>query len=179
MKRTLAFAAAGALLALANTASALCLDTLNSSTPVEQFVTLSQTTTLHKKTSLEWQRCPLGQTASEQGNACLGVPLLFTWDAALRAAAEFNASGGQGSGWYVPNISELSSIVERRCYGPAINTIIFPTDVAYPFWSSTPERTSSQQTVTPLHFIDFDTGIDIETKNRPPQYAVRLVRQVQ
>lgn len=39
--------------------------------------------------------------------------------------------------WRIPNIKELSTIIERACTSPARNTDIFPVTVASVMWSST------------------------------------------
>lgn len=99
------------------------------------------------RTGLMWMRCSLGQRWT--GNTCSGSATSMTWDEALNTAAGINngTSDADGNGvigfvgrtdWRVPNITELGSIIERRCYAPSINEVLFPTvETGAIFWSST------------------------------------------
>ncbi|WP_019520603.1 Lcl C-terminal domain-containing protein [Faucicola boevrei] len=81
-------------------------------------------------TGLIWQRCSIGQTWN--GNTCTGTATEHTWKQALTVAKNL------GKGYRLPNIKELQSLIETKCYSPAINTSIFPnTETAF-YWSSSP-----------------------------------------
>ncbi len=78
-------------------------------------------------TGLIWQRCAYGQ--GWNGSTCIGTAFTSAWAAAVTGAP---------SGWRLPNVKELESIVERQCAAPAMNTAAFPAAPSVNFWSSTP-----------------------------------------
>ncbi len=82
----------------------------------------------HRRTGLEWRRCPLGSTFSD--GACDARSSSLEWQDALQAAES------EGDGWRVPNVNELVSIVEECTTTPAINEVVFPRTAAQ-FWTST------------------------------------------
>ena len=115
-------------------------DNLNTSmrpiTPDSRFQAISgnEALVLDKQTGLVWQRCYSGFSLNTSTNTCeVTGDAFWTWQGALAEAV------ATGTEWRVPNIKELSSIVERACTDPAINQIIFPT-LLYPygFWTSSP-----------------------------------------
>lgn len=81
------------------------------------------------RAGLIWQRCLAGQ--SWNGTACSGVATQMTWSAAL-AYAETQV------GWRLPNVKELSTIVDRTRVNPAINSTFFPGVSSGIIWSNTP-----------------------------------------
>jgi hypothetical protein len=104
-----------------------------SSTPTIAFTDHGDGTLTHQATGLMWMQCPLGQSGSD---CATGSTTGYTWEGALEAAA---ASGFAGyTDWRVPDINELRSIVEERCYNPSINEAVFPATPASSFWSSSP-----------------------------------------
>jgi hypothetical protein len=86
------------------------------------------------KTGLIWRRCTEGMTAS--ANTCIGNASNFTHEAALTHASVQATSTGLP--WRLPNVKELSSIVDRSRSGPAIDTSAFPATPTSLFWSSSP-----------------------------------------
>jgi hypothetical protein len=76
-------------------------------------------------TGLVWQRCMVGMVWN--GATCTGTASQLAWkevlDAARTAAVSTAASA---TVWRVPNYGELSSLVERACFSPAINPTWFP-----------------------------------------------------
>ena len=116
--------------------SQTCNSTVALSTPTNQFTLNTNGTVTDNKTELTWMRCSLGQTWSESDSNCTGTATLHTWEGALVIATK--TSFAQQSDWRLPNIKELASIVERRCYSPAINATVFPNTTSSFYWSSSP-----------------------------------------
>ncbi|MBK8568826.1 MAG: DUF1566 domain-containing protein [Nitrosomonadales bacterium] len=86
------------------------------------------------KTGLIWRRCPEGMTASCTG--CSGVAAAYTWEQALALANDVASTDGKP--WRLPDVKELSSIVDASFGNPAIDTHAFPGTPATPFWSASP-----------------------------------------
>jgi len=92
-------------------------------------------TVLDKKTALTWMRCALGQTW--HNGECTGSAQRYQWRLALVAAKRTVFAGKKD--WRLPNIKELQSLAEYRCYDPAINLTAFPnTTSSRKYWSSSP-----------------------------------------
>lgn len=140
-------------------------------TPTSHFVIRANGTASDLTTGLMWMRCSVGQTWT--GSTCTGVASTHTWQDALQAAQSLNADGGfAGHGdWRLPNKNELESIIERRCWSPAINAAVFPGTPSTWFWSS------SSYAVDPSGAwnVDFDYG-ELDWFGKVDSYGVRLVR---
>ena len=109
-----------------------------STTPASRFADNGNGTMTDKSTGLMWARCPEGLS----GTACAtGKAATFTWEEALIRARDSGLAGY--TDWRLPNVKELSSIVEERCYDPAINLAVFPGTPASFFWSASPDGGSS------------------------------------
>lgn len=78
---------------------------------------------------LTWRRCLQGQAWN--GTTCTGTPSTFTHEAALVHAR------GQ-SGWRLPNVKELFSVMDRGRINPSLDTTMFPGAAVGDHWSSTP-----------------------------------------
>ncbi len=93
------------------------------------FVDNGDGTITDKTTGLIWQKCSAGQS----GTNCTGSAGDYTWSNAL------NYCNGLGTGWRLPNINELSSIVDTtKATNPTIDTTYFPnTQDNFSYWSST------------------------------------------
>lgn len=116
---------------------------ITETTPSTQFTDNQDGTVTDLKTKLIWKKCAEGQRWEASSNSCLvgdGTVIQYNWREALELANTTNSSGGfAGSvNWRLPNIKELSSIIENACYGPAINLSVFPSTPAGIFWSATP-----------------------------------------
>ena len=117
-----------------------------------------------KQTGLVWQRCSLSQIWD--GASCTGSASQMNWPSALQTAANL------GSGWRVPNIKELDSLVELACYGPSINKAIFPNVPNSRYWSSSPDLQDGYDAWS----VNFNDGrVDRESGD----FFVRLVRNGQ
>ncbi len=88
-------------------------------------------------TGLIWKQCAEGLS----GAGCTAGSLsTFNWQQALQRAADAVFAGS--SLWRLPNKNELASLVEQRCYDPAINSRFFPNTPSSWFWSSSPNADS-------------------------------------
>lgn len=121
------------LLFMSSIALAVCVNTITESTPSSRFVLNGDETITDSETGLMWMRCSIGQTWD--GAACTGTALTMNWKQALDMAV--GANFANAGNWRLPNIKELKSITEDRCYSPAINESIFPDTPSTSFWSST------------------------------------------
>lgn len=119
------------------------------------------------KTGLLWQRCSLGQTWN--GTNCTGTAAIYRWASALQTAANM------GSGWRVPNVKELDSLVEQACYNPSINEVIFPNVISDSYWSSSPAVGNSSCALV----VNFDNGNHAGCSGKYAFNYVRLVRSSQ
>jgi len=133
---------------------------IQATTPSNQFKDNGNGTITDTKTGLMWKKCSEGQT----GNNCKGVAQSYSWQNALTQAQTVNQTVfASYKDWRVPNIKELTSIVEEQCIDPAINMAIFPntpnnTDISRNtsnnwFWSSSPYAYDSKGAWI-VHFID-------------------------
>ena len=118
-------------------------------------------------TGLIWRRCAEGMVFSL--GACTGTASTFTHELALaRARTEAAASG---VAWRLPNVKELSSIVDISLSSPAIDATAFPATPADVFWSSSPDVGSPAY----AWYVNFSNGA-VFTGNRTYAHYVRLVR---
>lgn len=108
-----------------------CLAGVAETTPSTEFVAIGDGGVVrHERTTLEWQRCTLGQTWNGKDNLCDGRPTPYPWDKTKKLVA------GLQDGWRLPTGDELLSIVEKCHVGPAINPQVFPNTPGVFFWSS-------------------------------------------
>ena len=119
----------------------LCSDHARSTASGFQFAVVQGNPELvqHIVSGLIWRRCPLGFVLNDQSTAIdiddtcdlqpdqttEGSDGRYTWEEAYAAVNDANPSLS-AEGWRLPNIKELSWIVEYRCVKPAQNTAIFP-----------------------------------------------------
>ncbi len=111
-----------------------CKDSIIEKTPTAQFTDNKDGTVTDIKTGLIWKRCSEGQQWN--GTSCNNTPSSYTWKNALLQAEKSRFA--DQSDWRLPNIKELYSIVETRCYDPAINLAVFPNTLSSVVWSSSP-----------------------------------------
>jgi hypothetical protein len=122
------------LLGLCGSVSAQsCRDDIVATAPDSRFSDNGDGTVSDTGTGLMWKQCAEGLS----GAGCTsGSAATFTWQGALRRAADTDYAGQ--TDWRLPNKNELESLVERRCYNPAINVAYLPNTPSAPFWSSSP-----------------------------------------
>lgn len=95
-------------------------------------------TVIDKSTKLMWKKCLEGYTLS--GATCVdgGSTKIFTWQAALQQPALVGNFAGK-TGWRLPNVKELQSIVDESKSSPALDSAKFPNvPAASEVWSSSP-----------------------------------------
>lgn len=120
-------------------------------------------TVYDEKTDLTWQRCSVGKVWD--GSTCSGNRTYINWQDALALA---------GSGWRIPNIKELDSIVEEACSRPAINSTAFPdVGTGITIYLSSSPFIVEDNTVWALSFYTTGQRFPSLRKNDPRE--VRLV----
>lgn len=148
-------------------------ESIPASTPDSQLQDNGDGTITDLKTGLMWKQCLEGQSGSDCASGSVEA---FTWPQALQRAQTVNSGGGFAgfTDWRVPNIKELSSLVERKCVEPAINLTRFPNASNYWLWSSSAVAGET----------DFTWGVDFYNgepywRSKDLDYQLRLVRSGQ
>jgi hypothetical protein len=120
-------------------------------------------------TGLVWKRCSVGQTWS--GGICSGTAASMPHEAALTHAA------GQ-TGWRLPNVKELASLVDSSRSSPAINMVAFPNTTNDYYWSASPyaRNTNAAWVVSFFDGKVFSIGSGSVSSYRTYNFHVRLVR---
>lgn len=134
-----------------------------------QRFTLNGAEITDKVTGLVWARCSAGQTWN--GSTCAGSAVGFTLDGAFALAK-------QTTGWRLPSVKELSSLVDEGCQLPSIDSVGFPNaPIAY-FWTSTPviDAFSNGSTASAAWNVEFGWGGVEPASLTINNYGVRLVR---
>ena len=111
-----------------------CQNNLPPSNPNAIYQDHGNGTVTDTRTGLMWKQCSEGQSWSP--GICSGTPSVFSWSQAL-ARAETATFAGHAD-WRVPNVKELSSLVEECRSYPAINHVLFPNTPSSHFWSASP-----------------------------------------
>lgn len=128
-----------ALLPLTHAVAQTCKTTsIPASSPTNQFTDNKNGSVTDKKTGLTWKKCSEGQVWNRANGKCTGSVTPYAWKAALNRTTVINRTGGflGKTDWRLPNIKELTSIVEEQCYSPAINLAVFPATPSVWFWAS-------------------------------------------
>jgi len=167
------------------------------STPTSRFDDNGDGTVTDTKTGLMWMKCAAGKAGSDCGgnidytdysavNPVVDVgPRLLSWSDALAYARRVNSDAGYSDNqdinpgghadWRLPDAKELSSIIERCTFNPAMNTVVFTENIpttqnAGKYWSASPSEDDGQVVV-----FDFHSGNDWREQQSETLY-LRLVR---
>lgn len=151
-------------------AAQTCSDAIIATAADDSFTLHDDGTATDNRTGLMWMRCSLGQDWN--GRTCSGQAAIFSWSAALKAAANQAFAGHDD--WRLPNKNELESIVEGRCVSPAINAKVFPATPAAYYWSSSPYAGVAHGAWS----IDFGYGT-VNATIKSGKINLRLVRNVE
>ena len=171
----------GALLALSLSAAAFtvaaqtCNTYVTAAAPNNRYVDPGDGTVTDTRTGLMWKKCSESLTWNSANSSCAGTIQGFTWEGALSRASNVNVgSAGEKLGhndWRLPSVKELASLVERKCFNPAVNmTFLLNTEPSY-YWSSSPLVSGTSN----AWVVDFNAGI-INDGDKTFVYFVRLVR---
>jgi len=128
-------------------------------------------TILDEKTNLTWMKCAHGMTW--ENSMCVGQSTRVDWQKAIFVANHFNDYEGFAGykNWRLPTQKELESIVEKRCFQPAINQANFPHTVSTGFWTITENSTSKYHAML-VFFLHGESYLS----NKQAEWFVRLVR---
>lgn len=116
---------------------------------------------------LTWDRCVYGQTWDVESANCLGSPAKLTWTEALTVAESKTNKR-------LPDIKELTSIMDMQCIIPPTDLNVFPNtpgSLDNGLWTSTPYNVQNKQ-VTYVWFIDLGFG----TAHYRPETEKNFVR---
>lgn len=139
-------------------------------TPLSRFKDNGDGTITDTQTKHTWMRCAIGM--NWDGSSCAGKTLEYNYAEALTLVDEMNEKRANGrSDWRLPTIEELQSIVEKRCFSPAINLQVFPYSPQSGFWSSTPNEGIQHTRVMLLHFYNGNAYI----ANKNQTWRIRLI----
>ncbi len=130
-----------------------------------RFVVSADVKTVYdNRTKLTWQRdVPASGGANSNGT--------YTWANALTYCSG-NTAGLPGSGWRLPNVRELLSLVDRKQKtAPAIDGAVFPGTPGTLFWSATPFQGGSSSAWYVHFYYGYASNSDVPYVNR-----VRCVR---
>jgi hypothetical protein len=126
-------------------------------------------------TALMWRQCAEGLSNSSRGKCSEGSVIKYKYNEAIgRAKADVNKTFAGHTGWRLPNIKELTSLVAYDRSTPTINSTFFPKTPNSWFWSSSPYG----YTATNSRSRNFDNA-DESIKRRDRSECVRLVRDVE
>lgn len=148
-------------------------DSISETTATDRFINQNDGSIKDAKTGLTWSACSVGQIF--EGGRCNGSATNFAdWKGALEKVVSINSSSELAgiTQWRIPNIKELSSLVERRCYNPSINLAVFPDTPSSSYVSSTPVNIEEHNYAS--RYINFETGAEY-SPTAATEMNIRLV----
>lgn len=164
-------------IALQSHAYECSFDNIASTTPTEKFLDAGTGVITDLRFGLMWSACTFGQTFLQDNGSCSGDgENMETWSDALSSQNILNENEYAGyQDWRLPNIKELSSIVERACRNPAIRADIFPDSINAVYWTNTVD--SDLNVALKGRVIDFADGSEFFKATSTKLY-VRHVRSI-
>lgn len=156
----------GLLLWAGNAQASFCRNNLPASNPDDVYIEHGNGTVTDTRTGLMWKQCAEGLSGL---NCQSGSSQTFEAGDALEQATASNFAGYND--WRLPNVKELSSLVEVCRAFPAINTNLFPNTPVAVFWSNSPTYGSR---IFSVAFSDGNVGREPLTLF--PTLRIRLVR---
>jgi hypothetical protein len=114
------------------------------------------------QTALVWRRCNGGQTWLN--NSCTDSPIFRSHEDALAYAKT-------QTGWRLPNVKELASLVDISRSSPAIDLTAFVGTFNTTYWTSTPDVRSPSS----AWGVEFSKGAVLSTR-RSNLFLIRLVK---
>jgi len=148
-----------------------CNGSITATAPDSRYTDHGNGTVTDNQTGLMWKQCSEGLTTTSTPCDTDSVAS-YSWQDALTQAQTVNSSGFAGyNDWRLPNRNELASLVERRCYRPAINATLFPATRGSYYWSSSPYADNSGN-AWGVHFYH---GY-VNSSGKGDAFYVRLVR---
>lgn len=145
-------------------------DTAKSATaPFSRFSDSANATITDNKNKNIWLRCPVGM--NWDGSSCTGISLKYTWSEAVVEVEELNQKKVAGrNDWRLPTVDELASVVEQRCFKPAIDLKAFPYSPESGFWTDTAVE-GVQPRAWMVHFLNGKPYI----ANKTQTWRLRLI----
>lgn len=150
-------------------------ENISATTPSSRFIFTAKRNVVDRQTGLMWRACVEGAS----GELCdEGEPVQVHWGEALLypAGAKLTSTNEKTSeydDWRLPNIRELSTLVELQCATPAVHSEIFPNTPASHVWSSSPYNFYTHYS----WYVDFANGAPTYDLRTSPK-NIRLVRDV-
>ena len=125
-------------LGIQNASAQTCNNNMKKTAPDSRYTNNGDGSVYDKDTDLTWMRCSIGQTWESGGDSCSGTLSQMRWGGALETVITKNSEALLGkSDWRLPNVKELSSVLEWACF-PAINETQFPNQsLGTTYWAST------------------------------------------
>jgi len=115
------------------------------------------------RTGLTWQRCSLGQLWKD--GTCTGT-------ASSHPEKQAAALAKAKSGWRMPTVKELSSLIDTRRGSPTIDASAFPATPSAWFCTASPYLGSASL----AWYVSFQHG-ESSPLNREQRHLIRLVRK--
>jgi len=148
----------------------VCVTNKQATTPVTHFDDKGNGTVVDNLTKKIWQRCAVG--LQWDGQSCTGKSQTFTYAEVLAEIDTYNKEKyAHRNNWRLPTRDELLSIVEQRCYNPAINLDVFPYSPQSGFWTATENAGLLSMRQEIVHFLN--GGVYVSNKNQA--WRARLI----